>query len=83
MALANGYQKNSGIADIDRLLSRGGMDSVLLTPWIIIGAITFGTLMEEFCLLGKLIDPLLLRAKTTSFLFATVISTAFGLNILD
>lgn len=29
MALANGYQENSGIADIDRLLSRGGMDSML------------------------------------------------------
>lgn len=82
MALANGYQENSGIADIDRLLSRGGMDSMLLTLWIIIGAVTFGTLMEEFGLLGKLIDPLLLRAKTTGLLFATVILTGFGLNII-
>jgi NhaC family Na+:H+ antiporter len=82
MALANGYQENSGIADIDRLLSRGGMDSMLLTLWIIIGAVTFGTLMEEFELLGKLINPLLLRAKTVGMLFFTVIITAFGLNII-
>jgi NhaC family Na+:H+ antiporter len=82
MAMANGYQENSGIADVDRLLSRGGMDSMLLTLWIIIGAVTFGTLMEEFGLLAKLINPLLLRAKTTGLLFATVVATAIGLNII-
>jgi len=82
MALANGYQENSGIADIDRLLSRGGMDSMLYTLWIIIGAVTFGTLMEEFGLLTKLINPVLMRAKTKGMLFATVIATAVGLNII-
>lgn len=82
MALANGYQENSGIADVDRLLSRGGMDSMLYTLWIIIGAVTFGTLMEEFGLLAKLINPVLLKARTTGLLFATVIATAVGLNIV-
>ncbi len=82
MAMANGYQENSGIADIDRLLSRGGMDSMLLTLWIIIGAVTFGTLMEEFGLLAKLINPLLLKAKTTGLLVATVVATGIGLNII-
>lgn len=81
-AMATGYQENSGIGDIDRLLSRGGMDSMLLTLWIIIGAVTFGTLMEEFGMLGKLINPLLLRAKTTGLLFATIVATAIGLNIV-
>lgn len=81
-ALANGYQENSGIADIDRLLSRGGMDSMLLTLWIIIGAVTFGTLMEEFGLLAKLINPILYRARTTGSLFATLVMTAIGLNIV-
>lgn len=82
MAMANGYQENSGIADIDRLLSRGGMDSMLLTLWIIIGAVTFGTLMEEFGLLTKLINPMLTRAKTIGLLFATVVVTGIGLNII-
>lgn len=82
MALANGYQENSGIGDIDRLLSRGGMDSMLLTLWIIIGAVTFGTLMEEFGLLDKLIKPLLSRAKSRGALFATVVLTGLGLNIV-
>jgi NhaC family Na+:H+ antiporter len=58
------------------------MDSMLLTLWIIIGAVTFGTLLEEFGLLAKLIDPVLYRAKTTGLLFATVVGTAIGLNIV-
>lgn len=82
MALGNGYQENSGIADIDRLLSRGGMDSMLYTLWIIIGAVTFGTLMEEFGLLAKLINPVLYRAKTTGLLFLTIVATGLGLNII-
>ena len=81
LAMANGYSENSGIADVDRLLSRGGMDSMLITLWIIIGAVTFGTIMEEFGMLTKLINPLLLRANSTGQLFATAAATAIGLNI--
>ena len=67
---------------MDRLLSRGGMESMLKTLWIIIGAVTFGTLLEEFGLLAKLIDPILKRAKSTGQLMATVVATAIGLNIV-
>ncbi len=81
-AMATGYQTNTGIPDIDRLLSRGGMDSMLLTLWLIIGAITFGTLMAEFGLLSKLIDPLLARARTTARLIVMVVATAVGLNLV-
>ncbi len=81
LAMANGYSENSGIADVDRLLSRGGMDSMLYTLWIIIGAVTFGTIMEEFGMLTKLINPVLLRARTQGKLFATAAATAIGLNI--
>jgi NhaC family Na+:H+ antiporter len=81
-ALANGYRANSGIPEVDRLLSRGGMSSMLKTLWIVIGAVTFGTLMEEFNLITKLVNPVLTRAKTTGWLIATVVATAFGLNIV-
>ncbi len=36
-AMVNGFTINSGISDIDRLLSRGGMDSMLLTIWLLSG----------------------------------------------
>jgi Na+:H+ antiporter, NhaC family len=81
LAMATGYKANSGIPVLDTLLSRGGMASMLKTLWIIIGAVTFGTMLEEFKLLSKLIDPLMERAKTTGRLIGTVLATAVGLNI--
>ncbi|WP_214402680.1 Na+/H+ antiporter NhaC [Pseudonocardia lacus] len=81
-AMATGFTMDSGIADIDSLLSRGGMDSMLLTLWLIIGAVTFGTLLEEFGLISRLIDPMIRAAKGTGRLFLTVFATAFGLNVV-
>jgi NhaC family Na+:H+ antiporter len=81
-AMAGGYEARSGLAEVDALLSRGGMDSMLLTIWLILGAVVFGTLLEEFGLLPKLIDPLLARAHTTGRLIATSAGTALGLNIV-
>ncbi|UBU08325.1 Na+/H+ antiporter NhaC [Nonomuraea gerenzanensis] len=81
-AMANGYVKTSGLADVDRLLSRGGMDSMLPTLWLIIGAVTFGTLLEEFGLLNRLIEPMVRAAKSTGRLSVAVFASAFGLNIV-
>ncbi|AHG22460.1 sodium:proton antiporter [Chania multitudinisentens RB-25] len=81
LAMANGFQENSGMEQIDALLSRGGMDSMLLTIWLIIGAVTFGIMVDDFGLLNKLVTPLLLRARGIVRLFASVVGTAIGLNI--
>jgi NhaC family Na+:H+ antiporter len=82
LAMANGFLANTGSPAVDTLLSRGGMDSMLLTIWLIIGALSFGTLLDEFGLLSKLITPILLRAQTTGKLISTVAATALGLNII-
>jgi NhaC family Na+:H+ antiporter len=81
LAMATGFEANSGIPQMDALLSRGGMDSMLLTIWLIIGAVAFGTLVDEFGLLNKLITPVLTRARTRARLFMSVVATALGLNI--
>ncbi|WP_193165923.1 Na+/H+ antiporter NhaC [Microbulbifer hainanensis] len=81
-AMANGFSMNSGIADVDNLLSRGGMSSMLLTVWLIIGAVTFGALLDEFGLIARLLNPLIQRAKSTGGLFLTVSATALGLNVV-
>ena len=80
--MANGFTLNSGIADIDRLLSRGGMDSMLLTIWLIIGAVTFGALLEELGLIDRVIRPLIERATTRGRLYLTVFGCGFGLNLV-
>jgi Na+:H+ antiporter, NhaC family len=81
-AMANGFSIDSGIGEIDQLLSRGGMDSMLATLWLIIGAVTFGALLEEFGLIARLVNPLIHAAKSTGRLFVTVFGCAFGLNVV-
>jgi Na+:H+ antiporter, NhaC family len=81
-AMANGFSIESGIAEIDQLLSRGGMDSMLLTLWLIIGAVTFGALLEEFGLIARLVNPLIESARSTGRLFVTVFGCGFGLNVV-
>jgi len=82
LAMATGFQANTGVPVVDGLLSRGGMDSMLMTIWLILGALVYGTLLDEFGLLLKLVTPVLARAKSTGTLIATVVGTAFGLNIV-
>lgn len=82
LAMSNGFTKASGIADIDRLLSRGGMESMLPTLWLIMAAVTFGTLLEKYGLISRLILPLLAWAKTTGRLHLAVFISAFGLNVV-
>ncbi|MFB6612513.1 Na+/H+ antiporter NhaC [Agromyces sp. NPDC056379] len=82
IAMANGFSIDTGIAEIDQLVSRGGMDSMLTTLWLILGAVTFGAVLEKFGLISRLIDPLIHRAKSTGQLFLTVFGCAVGLNLV-
>ncbi|MCW6008283.1 Na+/H+ antiporter NhaC [Micromonospora sp. CPCC 205371] len=82
LSMANGFSISTGIGEIDRLLSRGGMDSMLLTLWLIIGAVTFGAIMEEFGLIARLVNPLLRSARSTGRLYLTVFGCGFGLNLV-
>ena len=81
-AMANGFSISSGIPDVDRLLSRGGMDSMLLTIWLILGAVTFGAMLEEFGLINRLVNPMIAAAKSTGRLYVTVFACGFGLNVV-
>ena len=81
-AMATGFTIDSGIPDVDRLLSRGGMDSMLLTIWLILGAVTFGAMLEEFGLIARLVDPMIAAATSTGRLFLAVFACAFGLNVV-
>jgi NhaC family Na+:H+ antiporter len=49
---------------------------------LIIGAVTFGALLDHFGLIARLTDPLLHAAKTTGTLFLSVFACGFGLNVV-
>lgn len=81
-ALANGYTIASGDKAIDVILSRGGMESMMNTVWLIITALAFGAVVEHAGLLGRLIDPLVARTKSRSGLVSTVAGTAVLANVI-
>jgi NhaC family Na+:H+ antiporter len=58
------------------------MDSMLLTIWLIIGAVTFGALLEQLGLIDRLINPMIARAKSRGRLYLTVFGCGFGLNVV-
>ena len=59
MALADGFQIQTGDESLDTLLSRGGMSSMLNTIWLIMSAMCFGGVMEHTGLLQRIVDALL------------------------
>lgn len=81
-ALFGGYFADTGFPRLDALVSRGGMNSMLGTVWLIIAALTFGAILEQCGMLGRILTPLLRRARSTGRLIATSALTCVGCNIL-
>jgi len=82
LALANGYVSTTGVAEVDDLLSRGGMSSMLVTIWLILTAMAFGAVLEHSGMLMRLIRAALQAAKSTGSLMMTVVFTCIGINVV-
>ena len=64
------------------LASRGGMDSMLNTIWLIITALAFGGVVEKAGVLDRLITPVIERAKSDGALVASLVSSIIATNII-
>jgi NhaC family Na+:H+ antiporter len=81
-ALATGFVFTSGDPDLDTLLSRGGMDSMLNTIWLIMAALAFGSVMQHSGMLDRIVAPAVNLARSTVSLVAMVVVAATGMNII-
>jgi len=82
LALASGYVSTTGNVAVDELLTRGGMESMLVTIWLILAALSFGAVLEHTGMLQRLIDAALKRAKSTGSLVTTVVLSCIGINVV-
>jgi NhaC family Na+:H+ antiporter len=82
LALADGYVATTGVDEVDDLLTRGGMSSMLVTIWLVLTALAFGAVMERAGMLEKLIHGALKAAKSTGSLVITVVLSCIGINII-
>ena len=67
----NGYVSSTGLESVDRLLTRGGMESMLSTVALIICALSFGGAMEGTGMLGVIAGAILRLARSTGTLSMT------------
>ena len=81
-ALFAGYESASGNAELDGLLSKGGMASMLTTVWLIICAMCFGGVLERLGLLQRLLQSALRLVRSDSGLVASTITTTIGTNVI-
>jgi len=82
LAMSDGYVSTSGVVEVDELLTRGGMSSMLVTIWLIVTALAFGAVLEHTGMLMRLIEAALKRAKSTGSLVATVVVSCIGINVV-
>lgn len=81
-AMFDGFSITTGDVAIDKLLSRGGMSSMLNTTWLIMMALVFGAVMEKVGLLQVIVRGILKLAKSTGSLITATICTAIGANVI-
>ncbi|QVQ28872.1 Na+/H+ antiporter NhaC family protein [Achromobacter deleyi] len=82
LALASGYVSATGYPELDLLLSRGGMASMLDTVWLIVTALAFGGVVEKAGVLDRLITPIIQRIKTPGGLITSMVGTVFATNVV-
>ena len=82
LALADGYKSSTGDVAIDRLISRGGMASMLGTIWLIITALAFGGVVEKAGVLERLMTPVIAAAKSVGTLVAYLVGSVVSTNIV-
>lgn len=78
----SGYEAGTGDAILDDLLSGGGAANMLNTIWLIMSAVFFGGAMEHTGLLEKLLQEIMIRAKSSAAIITSTILTCIGTNII-
>lgn len=78
----NGYVSQTGVAAVDNLLSRGGLESMLSTVALVMCALSFGGAMEHTGMLSVIAGAILRMAKTTGTLVMSTVLTCITMNVI-
>lgn len=80
--LFSGYHSESGVEEIDQLLGRGGIESMMFSISLVVIALSLGGLMFKLGLIPALLKGLTgILYKAPALIFATA-STSIGINFL-
>ncbi len=77
-----GFSADTGNVMVDKLLSRGGLMSLMSTIALIMTALAFGGVMEGSGMLESLARSILKLAKSVGALVAVTVCTCAGMNVI-
>ncbi len=81
-ALFDGVSFSTSDENLNSLLSRGGMSSMLNTIWLIICAMSFGAVLERVGLLTAIVSACLKGAHSAGDMVSRTILTCIGTNLV-
>jgi len=79
--LANGFHLSSGVENIDKIFTGGGVAGMLMTVWLILAAASYGAVVGYTGMLQRIIAPVINWAKGPASLVLVTMLTTFGLNL--
>lgn len=82
VALFDGVSFSTSDDNLNSLLSRGGMSSMLNTVWLIICAMSFGAVLEKVGLLKAIVAACLKGADSAGAMVSRTILTCLGTNLI-
>jgi NhaC family Na+:H+ antiporter len=80
-SLNDGYSSNTGLEQLDVLLSRGGMQSMMWTMSLALLALSLGGILDRAGFVRVLMSGLLMRIKRTASLMAATIGAGIVANM--
>lgn len=75
-AMNTGYQAHTGVAEVDQLISRGGMMSMMETQLVAFTAFSFGGIMQRTGLLSVILDRVMKFANQIWSIVLTTIGSS-------
>ncbi|WP_430790782.1 Na+/H+ antiporter NhaC [Virgibacillus flavescens] len=80
--LFGGYVSETGIKEVDALLSRGGLNSMMFTIGIVLLALSLGGLLFKLGIVPRLLESIESLLKKVGSVIAASALTAVGINVL-
>ena len=77
-----GFEGTTTNEELNSLISKGGIASMLNTVWLIVSALAFGGVLERTGILKQILNSVLTLVKSTGDLVAATVTGGFITNIL-
>ncbi|HZG73389.1 MAG TPA: Na+/H+ antiporter NhaC family protein, partial [Chondromyces sp.] len=81
-ALFSGYISETGNADVDALLSRGGMESMMFTISLVLLSLSLGGLLFTLGIIPRLFQTIEQKMKSAASVITGAALSAIGINVV-